>query len=36
MKLYIDGDAFPNALKEIVLRAINKQKINTIVIANKK
>ncbi len=36
MKLFIDGDAFPNLLKPIVLRAIEKQKINTIVIANKK
>ena len=36
MKLFIDGDAFPNLLKPIVLRAIEKQKIDTIVIANKK
>ena len=36
MKLFIDGDAFPNLLKPIILRAIEKQKINTIVIANKK
>ena len=36
MKLFIDGDAFPNLLKAIVLRAIEKQKIDTIVIANKK
>ena len=36
MKLFIDGDAFPNLLKQIVLRAIEKQKINTIVIENKK
>ena len=36
MKLFIDGDAFPNLLKQIVLRAIEKQKIDTIVIANKK
>ena len=35
MKLFIDGDAFPNLLKPIVLRAIEKQKINTFVIANK-
>ena len=35
MKLFIDGDAFPNLLKPIVLRAIEKQKIDTIVIANK-
>lgn len=36
MRLFIDGDAFPNLLKVIVLRAIEKQKIDTIVIANKK
>ena len=36
IKLFIDGDAFPNLLKAIVLRAIEKQKIDTIVIANKK
>jgi uncharacterized protein len=36
MKIFIDGDAFPNLLKPIILRAIEKQKINTIVIANKK
>ncbi len=36
IKLFIDGDAFPNLLKPIVLRAIEKQKIDTIVIANKK
>lgn len=35
-RLYIDGDALPNALKEIILRAINKLKIKTYVIANKK
>ena len=36
MKIFIDGDAFPNLLKPIVLRAIEKQKLDTIVIANKK
>ncbi len=36
MKLFIDGDAFPNLLKPIVLRAIEKQKIDTLVVANKK
>lgn len=36
MKIFIDGDAFPNLLKPIILRAIEKQKISTIVIANKK
>ena len=36
MRLFIDGDAFPNLLKPIVLRAIEKQKLDTAVIANKK
>ena len=36
MKLFIDGDAFPNLLKPIIFRAIEKQKLDTIVIANKK
>lgn len=36
MTLFIDGDAFPNLLKIIVLRAIEKQKIPTYVISNKK
>lgn len=36
MRLFIDGDAFPNLLKAIVLRAIEKQKIDTLVVANKK
>lgn len=36
MKLYIDGDAFPNLLKPIVLRAIERLSIETIVVANKK
>ena len=36
MKLFIDGDAFPNLLKPIILRAIEKQKLDTTVIANKK
>ena len=34
--LYIDGDAFPNLLKPIVLRAIERLKLPTYVIANKK
>ena len=34
--IYIDGDAFPNLLKPIVLRAINRLKIETYVVANKK
>lgn len=34
--LYIDGDAFPNLLKPIVFRAIERLGIKTCVIANKK
>ncbi len=36
MIVYIDGDAFPNLLKPIVLRAIERLELDTIVIANKK
>jgi len=36
MTLYIDADALPNLLKPILLRAIEKQKIQTIVVSNKK
>lgn len=36
MKLFIDGDAFPNLLKPIVLKAINKYQLQTYVISNKK
>ena len=36
MTLFIDGDAFPNLLKPIVLRSIERLTIPTIVIANKK
>ena len=36
MKLYIDGDALPNILKPILLKAIDKQKITTYVVSNKK
>ncbi|WP_419765709.1 MAG: YaiI/YqxD family protein [Arcobacter sp.] len=36
MKLFIDGDAFPNMLKPIVLRAIEKNALKTLVFANKK
>jgi uncharacterized protein YaiI (UPF0178 family) len=36
MDLYIDADALPNILKPILLRAIDKQKINTFVVSNKK
>ncbi len=36
MILYVDGDAFPNLLKPILLRAIERLHIKTFVIANKK
>lgn len=36
MTLFIDGDAFPNLLKPIILRAIERLKIETYVVANKK
>lgn len=36
MTLFIDGDAFPNLLKPIVLRSIERLAIPTKVIANKK
>jgi len=35
-KLYIDGDAFPNLLKPIILRQIEKHAIKTYALANKK
>jgi len=36
MKLYIDGDAFPNLLKPIAIKAINRLALPTFVVANKK
>jgi len=36
MTLYIDGDAFPNLLKPIVLRAIERLSLPTLIIANKR
>jgi uncharacterized protein YaiI (UPF0178 family) len=36
MKLLIDGDAFPNLLKPIVLRSIERLGLETKVVANKK
>ena len=36
MTLFIDGDAFPNLLKPIVLRSIERLSLATKVIANKK
>ncbi|RUM68653.1 MAG: YaiI/YqxD family protein [Sulfurovum sp.] len=36
MTLFIDGDAFPNLLKPIVLKAIERLKLKTYLIANKR
>jgi len=36
MTLFIDGDAFPNLLKPIILRSIERLSLHTKVIANKK
>jgi uncharacterized protein YaiI (UPF0178 family) len=36
MNIYVDGDAFPNLLKPILFRSIERLKIKTYVIANKK
>ncbi len=36
MNIYIDGDAFPNLLKPIVLRSVERLKLNTYVISNKR
>ncbi|WP_457744041.1 YaiI/YqxD family protein [Sulfurimonas sp.] len=36
MKIYVDGDAFPNLLKPILVKQINRLKIETLVVANKK
>ncbi|DAB41181.1 MAG TPA: DUF188 domain-containing protein [Sulfurovum sp. UBA12169] len=36
MTLYIDGDAFPNLLKPIVLRSIERLSLNTFVVSNKR
>lgn len=36
MTLYVDGDAYPNLLKPILFRAIEKRELKTFVIANKK
>ncbi len=35
MKILVDADAFPNALKEVLLRAVHKRKIITLFVANK-
>ena len=36
LNIYIDGDAFPNLLKPILFRSLDRLKIQTFVIANKK
>jgi len=36
MKIYVDGDAFPNLLKPILLKQIERLGIQTIAVANKK
>jgi uncharacterized protein YaiI (UPF0178 family) len=35
MKIWIDGDAMPGAIKEIVLRAAQRLKVETVLVANK-
>jgi hypothetical protein len=35
MKILVDADAFPNVLKEVLMRAVLKRKIITIYVANK-
>ncbi|RXK05359.1 DUF188 domain-containing protein [Halarcobacter bivalviorum] len=36
MTLYVDGDAFPNLLKPILFRAIERLSLKTVVVSNKK
>lgn len=36
MQVFVDGDAFPNLLKPIVFRAIERLNLKTFVISNKK
>jgi uncharacterized protein YaiI (UPF0178 family) len=36
LKLYVDGDAFPNLLKPILVRAIERLSLETFVVSNKK
>ena len=36
MTIYVDGDAFPNLLKPIVLRSIERVKVPLVLVANKK
>lgn len=35
-KIYVDGDAFPNLLKPILLKQVERLKIETLVVANKR
>jgi uncharacterized protein YaiI (UPF0178 family) len=35
MMLYIDGDALPNLLKPILIKAINRIQLETVVVSNK-
>ena len=36
MKLYVDADAFPNLLKPILLRAVERLNLSTFVVSNKR
>jgi len=36
LKIYVDGDAFPNLLKPILFRSLQRLNIETYVVANKK
>ncbi len=36
MRLFVDGDAFPNLLKPIVLKAVQRLNLETFVVSNKK
>lgn len=36
MKLYIDGDALPNLIKPVLLRAIDRLSLETFVVSNKR
>jgi len=35
MRIFVDADAFPNLLKEVLLRSVIKRQIETIFVANK-
>ena len=36
MKIYVDGDAFPNVLKDILFRAVQRVGIQLVMVANKR